>query len=130
MNILKKKIVLIPLIIIIGIAILFFVASSGLKEMKSLNIETVELGEIPDGSYTGNFKEYRWDCTVLVTVSDHLITDVKITAGNVQMSEDMLSELKLKVISKQSPDVDAVSGATVSCKAFLKAVENALRSAL
>ena len=33
-----------------------------------------------------------------------------------------------KVIDKQDTAVDAVSGGTVSCKAYLKSIENALNS--
>lgn len=121
-------------IFLIVIAILFVLigltlaaALPGLTEVTDLDIESVDLTQIPDGSYTGSYDSYRWSTTVEVTILDHRITDiqpVKTQDGRDSLNED----LKEKVLSEQTVDVDAVSGATASSNAYLKAIENALKN--
>lgn len=121
-------------IFLIVIAILFVLigltlaaALPGLTEVTDLDIESVDLTQIPDGTYTGSYDSFRWSTTVKVTILDHRITDiqpVKIQDGRDSLNED----LKEKVLSEQTVDVDAVSGATASSNAYLKAIENALKN--
>ncbi len=113
------KIAAIALVIILVAGILF--ASQGLSEMQELVIYDVDLGKLPDGVYTGKFDRYRWAHTVEITVKDHRIASIQAT--NRQQIHD---ELINRIITQQTPKVDVVSGATVSSKAFLKAVEKAL----
>ena len=121
-------------IFLIVIAILFVLigltlaaALPGLTEVTDLDIESVDLTQIPDGSYTGSYDSYRWSTTVEVTILDHRITDIQSVI--IQDGRDSLTEdLKEKVLSEQTVDVDAVSGATASSNAYLKAIENALKN--
>lgn len=121
----RTGIVLLILIVLCGITLAF--ALPGLKETTALEIEAVDLTQIPDGTYTGSYHCFRWSNTVKVTVEDHRITDilpVKIQSGR----DSLDKELKEKVILQQTADVDVVSGATASSNAYLKAVENALKN--
>ncbi|MBN1774978.1 MAG: FMN-binding protein [Clostridiales bacterium] len=122
------KIFLVVIAIIIGlIGLTLAAALPGLKEVTALDIESVDLTQIPDGSYTGSYDSYRWSTTVEVTILDHRITEiqsVKIQDGRDSLTED----LKEKVLSEQTADVDAISGATASSNAYLKAIENALKN--
>ena len=100
-------------------------AFAGLKKTTALEISTVDLTQIPDGSYTGSYTNFRWNTTVKVTVTDHQITaiePVKIQSGR----KDLARELTEDILKQQTADVDVVSGATASSHAYLKAVENAL----
>lgn len=90
-----------------------------------LNIGPVDLSQIPDGGYIGIYDCYRWSNTVEVTVGEHKITDIRIIKEP-SGREDMTEELKNRVLNVQNTNVDVISGATASSKAFLKAVENAL----
>ena len=134
MKLLKKKIILIPLIVLASVILLgafsIIGATRGLEEVRKTTLENVDLSIIPNGVYTGSFNEYRWQCTVDVTVANHVITAIKITGGNTFLTEDRIQELIGNVLEDQSANTDVVSGATVSSKAFLKAVENALKSAI
>lgn len=113
------------LFVLIGLTLA--AALPGLKEVTDLDIESVDLTQIPDGSYTGNYDSYRWSTTVEVTILDHRITDIQSVI--IQDGRDSLTEdLKEKVLSEQTADVDAVSGATASSNAYLKAIENALKN--
>jgi uncharacterized protein with FMN-binding domain len=116
------------IICLIFILISFLFGLLGLKEARNLLIEPVDLSRIPDGTYTGTYESYRWTNTVAVTVRDHkikAIEPVSQPAGR----ESLAQTLTQSIIESQNNDVDAVSGATASSNAFLKAVENALRSA-
>jgi uncharacterized protein with FMN-binding domain len=77
-------------------------------------------------AYTGSYDGYRWKNTVTVTVENHVITNIVRVKGPAGREEIALS-LTEAVLGAQSPDVDAVTGATADSKAFLKAVENALQ---
>ena len=44
------------------------------------------------------------------------------------VNPDVRNELFKRVMEKQNTTVDAVSGGTVSCKAYLKSIENALNN--
>ncbi len=98
-----------------------FAVTRGLPEMQELVINDVNPVELPDGVYTGEFSRYRWSNTVKVTVADGRIMDIQPDSG--EALEQKLSE---RIIAAQSLRVDIDTGATVSSKAFLKAVEEAL----
>jgi len=112
-------IIFVALIIIVGGG--YIAASRGLPEMQDIVINDVSPDEMSDGVYTGEFNRYRWSYRVNVTVQGGRIVDIQI--GNGGALEQELSE---RIIANQSLDVDINTGATVSSKAFLKAVETAL----
>lgn len=99
--------------------------NDGQKEVSKTVIKDIDLSKYDDGIYTGKFDGYRWSNTVAVIVNDHKITNIKIIEGQQFRIEEVEKELISNVISNQSIDIDAVSGATVSSKAILKAIENA-----
>lgn len=106
-----------------------FLMNAGMGSIKAMGIDTVDLSRLADGLYRGSFKRGRWAFRVEVTVKDHRIEKVDLVGDpEWQIKEEMASELIGRIIRNQSPKVDAISGATVTCKAFLKAVENALNS--
>ncbi len=108
------------------IAFIMVYAFLGKEQTLNLQIGSVNLANIQDGQYTGEYDCYRWSNSVVVTVSDHMITDIKtLTAPTGR--ESIRQDLAEQIIKEQTLEVDGVSGATVDKKAFLKAVENALR---
>ena len=116
-----KIIGIIVAVIVLILAGGLFAVTRGLDEMQDLVINEVNAGELPDGEYTGEFDRYRWSNKVTVTIVDGKITEVRPENG--QALELELSE---RIIASQSLQVDIDTGATVSSKAFLKAVEEAL----
>jgi len=118
----------------IGIGFLAFVvvimvyAFLGKEQTIALQISKIDLSNVPDGEYTGQYDCYRWSNTVKVAVADHRITDIEIINGP-NGRAGIRQELKARIIEAQSTAVDAVSGATADSKAFLKAVETALQNA-
>ncbi len=122
------RIVWIVLGVLFGLAVLgFFAASIGLKSMKEMIINEVDLSKLEDGVYTGRFHKVRWTYEVEVTVENHKIVEiVTISKTDDEHSRRVSAGATEAIIANQSVQIDAVSGATVSTKAFQKAVENAL----
>ncbi len=119
------RIVLIILGVLFLLAVLgFLFASMGLRSMKQMVINEVDLSKLADGVYTGRFHKVRWTYEVEVTVENHKIVGIVVLnkVGDGGLGEKAAEE----IIANQSVLIDAVSGATVTTKALQKAVENAL----
>jgi uncharacterized protein with FMN-binding domain len=105
--------------------------SEEVEQIKTMDISHVDPATVPDGEYTGEFPfRQRYLYRVRVTVKSGRITNIEVLENG---TENEYAQKGLGVIPRmlreQSPDVDAVSGATVSSKALMKCVEKALRKA-
>ena len=80
-----------------------------------------------DGVYEGEYSFVK----VQVTIKNGHISDVDILhhGGGGKKYADMIAPLADEVIQKQSTDIDAITGATVSSRNFKNAVDNALKKA-
>ncbi len=121
-----KKILLIALVlflILFGGA--YFMLTSGLSEGANVVLDGVNLASKPDGSYMGTYDFKRWTNTLIVDVKDHKIVSINFydDAG----TNSCADETFYRVINAQDTKVEAVSGATVTSKSYLKAIENALK---
>ena len=85
-----------------------------------------------NGTFEGSGTGYGGTITVQVTVTDHKITAINIvdasneTASYFANAQGVIS----KILVSQSPNVDAVSGATYSSNGIITAVQNALSQAI
>jgi uncharacterized protein with FMN-binding domain len=103
-----------------------FVLFNAMSAVKGLQIKDVDLSKVADGTHEGEFHQGRWSYKVAVSVKDHRITGIEILSGSAKMFQKLNQEESARVIAAQTPKVDVVSGATVTSKALLKAIENAL----
>jgi len=100
------------------------------REARSLPLNAVDFDRLGDGKYHGAYTGgmYRWrvnECDV--TVTDGQVTDVALTASADPGAENANAEmLYQRVIEVQSLQVDTLSGATLTSKAYLQCIENAL----
>lgn len=127
----KKKALLKILVGILALAILIIGGASiyltkGLKNVGDLTIGQINKANLKDGLYAGKFDEGRFSNEVVVTVENGRIVKIDVMKTVLFERPEVTGELFARVIEKQDTDVDMVSGATVTCKAYLKAVENAL----
>lgn len=124
-----KKALLIALAVVVAIvAVGFFSITNGLSEGAKVTLNGIDLTNTPDGSYTGTYDFKRWTNTVTVHVKDRRIVGIDMGkdaafAGTTDCADEMFR----RVMEAQNTQVDAVSGATVTSKAYLKAIENAFR---
>ncbi len=122
---------LLALALMLGITLLgscsLFSLTRGLDEMMSLEIGEVDLAVVSDGPYRGSFAFERWSNTVEVTVQNHVITAIRIIKDMKFAKDEVSSAVFERVRTQQSVQVDAVSGSTVTSKAYLKSIELALQ---
>ncbi len=96
--------------------------------IRDLSVHAVDLTRVPSGRHSASFDTPYKSYHVSVLVEAHVIRSVQVTP-----SDDFMAHFDRKglavadlVVRKQRTDVDAVSGATVTSKAVLKAIEKAL----
>ena len=80
------------------------------------------------GTYTGSSKGFGGDVDVTVTVSEKSIDSIQIDGSHETenigtFAVDMLDD---RILAAQSPNVDALTGATVTSNAVFRALNNAL----
>ncbi|MBN1873619.1 MAG: FMN-binding protein [Anaerolineae bacterium] len=125
---------IIAFIVVIGLGIAGGVGWSKLskehQEARSLPLDAVDFGKLNDGTYHGVYEGgmYKWrtnECDV--TVANGKVTDIQLVVSQDPGSENTQHQaLYDRVIEAQSLQVDTISGATLTSKAYLQAVENAL----
>jgi uncharacterized protein with FMN-binding domain len=100
------------------------------REARSLPLNAVNFSKLNDGTYHGAYAGgmYKWranECQV--TVSSGQVTDIQLVGSKDPGGKNTQHQaLYDRVIQAQSLQVDTISGATLTSKAYLQAVENAL----
>lgn len=84
-----------------------------------------------DGTYQGSGTGFGGTITVQVTVSGGKITAIDILSASGETGSYLSSATGVisRILSSQSPNVDAISGATYSSNGIIQAVQNALGKA-
>lgn len=94
--------------------------------------EEVDYSNLMDGDYTGEGEGFGGQIRVQIHIEDGKLTDIRILEA---LGEDAAYLNKAKtlislMIKAQSPEVDAVSGATYSSNGLKEAVSNAMKKAM
>jgi uncharacterized protein with FMN-binding domain len=113
---------LVLIFVIISILTFFYFKT---REVPKIELDDVNLQEVGDGIYTGEYKTDLVKAVVKVKIFNHQIIEITIMEHDNLLgkkAENIVDEIVLK----QSLDVDAISGATSSSYVILKAVEQAL----
>lgn len=95
------------------------------------SVVTFSGAQLKDGTYQGSAQGYRSTITVSVTVTGGQVSDISVVSENdtpqyVSRAEGILDT----ILSDQSLEVDAVSGATFSSAGMINAVADALQNAV
>jgi uncharacterized protein with FMN-binding domain len=109
---------------IVFITILLFFSCWG-----NFVIVTPDLHKVKDGSYIGEYRSGPVRVKANVLVKNGAITEVKILE-HINGRGGKAEAITDSIIEEQSLGVDAISGATLSSKVILKAVEIALSQGL
>ena len=112
------------LVLIVGGAC--FYMTRGINSGQNMIINPIDASQLKDGVYNGIYNGGRWSNEVNVTLKDKKITRIAIIKSVVFEKPEVSRELINKVIKKQDTNVDVIGGATVTSKAYLKSIENAL----
>lgn len=123
------------ILVFIGVVVLlgaFFILSTK-KLKRSIDaaykeIEVVDMKKLKDGVYEGQFKQFPMDIVVKVTMKSGTLVNL-----NVQSMKSgpgyTAAETLPRILDKQQPKVDAVSGATGTSKGIMIATYRALQKA-
>lgn len=103
-----------------------FYITRGLKEGQKIVVGEFDVSHLEDGVYNGKYSNGRFSNQVSVTVKDKKITDIAVVKSVTFERPELTGELFADIVKKQSADVDAMSGSTVTRNAYLKAIENAI----
>ena len=139
----RKRKVWTVIFIIIGVIVAagligVLVDGPGRHEIAELEYSDIDFKNLKDGTYEGEYKgkkSHMRDTKVEVTVSEGEVLDVKIIKGAVDKEGKpstikegkSIEDLFNSAVLAETLDVDVISGATITCKAHLKAFENALK---
>jgi len=102
------------------------------EEARNLPLDAVDFSRLRDGTYVGEYEGgmYKWRAnSVRVLVASGKVAEIEPVAGVVDPKVGSVKMLYDRVISEQSTQVDTISGATLTSKAYLQAIENALLQA-
>lgn len=116
----KKIVVVMMLVGLLGCA------TQEMSMVRQMKIQDVDMSSVLDGAHIGSYVYNGFEYRVQTVVRDHTITDIVVLNNkdtqNAKKAEGVIPE----IIKQQTPNVEAVSGATTTSKALMKAVENAL----
>lgn len=140
----KRRRWLIPLGIVLLLALFGLVMTvldaPARREIAEMEIGQIDFGSLCDGTYTGVYsgsKSHMRDVSLEVIVQNGAVTSVTILSGTldqdgnpVELNNGVTAQAFLnRALEAQTLEIDAVSGATLTSKALLKALENALLQA-
>jgi len=100
-----------------------------LEHYRNMEIGSPDLTLIPDGIYRGSVDYSGFEYTVAVKVFDAKIKGVGVVNNRDSDYAHFAEGIIPRVIEKQSPDVDGITGATTTSKCLMKAIEVALEGA-
>ncbi len=130
----KRKLLIAGIVIVVivgGLGGALLITEGERREARNIPIKAVSFKSLRDGTYTGGYQggKYKWRANkIQVTVSSGKVTDIQVLEQREKKPPEFTEELFGRVIQAQSLQVDTISGATLTSKAFLKGVEDALES--
>ena len=128
----KKKVVLFAVMLLVLISlvwgIIYLKSVTDYKQaVKETTFEEINISDISDGVYIGEYDVDFIYAKVEVTVQNGEITNINILEHRHERGKtaEVITD---SIVDEQKIDVDAISGATNSSTVIKKAVENALKS--
>lgn len=138
----KMWIVLLVIVVVLACGALggIMADAPGRHEIADLSFLPVNFKNLHDGTFTGEYKgrkSHSRDTKVEVTIAGGEITNIKILKGALNKEGQpakltggkSIEDLFGNVVKSQTLQVDVISGATLTSKAHLKALEDALEQA-
>ena len=123
----KQKTVVLILVPTIAIGIGFATINAvKLNKIRNMPIKNIVITKVNDGIYKGEAYVGNYTYKVKVTVENHKIVNIEGVDNRKSPYVTYAQGVFTKIIKQQKVDVDAITGATTTSKAFMKAVENAL----
>lgn len=99
----------------------------GLSALAAIEVANLDLRQVKDGVYVGQCSTPLVSAAVQVIVVDGKISAIEVVHHNSSERGKAAEKIVEEVLARQTLNVDVVSGATMSSKVILKAIENALQ---
>lgn len=131
MRISKKKVIsfIILFLFLVGLiwgAVYLKKVADYKQAVKETAFDEIDVANVSDGIYIGEYDVYFIYAKVEVTVEDGKIISINILEHRHERGKSAEIVIE-KIMEEQKIDVDAISGATNSSTVIKKAVENALK---
>ncbi len=114
---------------ITGIILLIIGGCSTPKEVIEMQLTMPELQQAKSGSYCGSASTKMVKAEIAVAIRNKRIQNIEVIKHETGIGKKA-ETLTDSVIRYQTVELDVVSGATVSSKIILKAIENALNKSI
>lgn len=122
--------ILVPIIVIVaGLGVALLVTEPERREGRHLPIAVMDFKNLKDGTYVGEYEggRYKWRANkIQATISSGKLTDVEVLEQRMPPPPEVTDKLYDRVIQAQSLQVDTITSATITSKAYLKSLESAL----
>ncbi len=122
---LKIMMVIIGCTVIIIAGGIFYITKD-IKNTNSVKIESLSGTSFKDGTHVGEYENGRFSNQISLVVANGKIEEIKVLKFVLIEKAEVTKSIIEAVIERQNTDIDIVSGATVTSKAYLKSIENAL----
>ncbi|MCD8379653.1 MAG: FMN-binding protein [Lachnospiraceae bacterium] len=131
MRISKKKVIsfIVVFLFLVGLvwgAVYLKKVADYKRAVKETAFDEIDVTNVSDGSYIGEYDVNFIYAKVEVTVEDGMIVSINILEHRHERGKAAETVIE-KIIEEQKIDVDSISGATNSSTVIKKAVENALK---
>lgn len=120
-----NKIILASIIVFIILIVLAIFFNHVTKKADTILVDNIDLSVIPDGQYIGEYSIFPVYTKIEITVKNHEFSEINILKHDNGLGSSA-ENIKEDIKKEQSLNVDAISGATVSSKCILKAIEKAI----
>ena len=101
-----------------------------LESYRNMEIGNPDLTQVPDGIHRGSVSYSGFEYAVAVKMNEAMIVGVGVIQNRDSDYARFAEGIIPRVIEKQSPDVDGITGATTTSKCLMKAIETALEGAI
>lgn len=134
MRISKRKIVLFVILLFLNVGLVWGITylknvADYKQAVKETTFEKINISDIPDGVYIGEYDVDFIYAKVEVTVKNGEVSNINILEHRHERGETAEAIIN-KIVEEQKIDVDIISGATNSSIVIKKAVENALKKGI
>jgi uncharacterized protein with FMN-binding domain len=124
-----KRADIIAVLVVIAVLLVYCKTGTNAKSaVGNITFQVVNAADVPDGVYNGSCEIGPVKVIIQATIKNESFVDINILEHRRGLG-GKAERIVENVMQSQRLDIEAVSGATVSSKAILKAIEDALKSA-
>lgn len=124
----KRLLVISCIIVLIAFTCITFI-NTYLNNIRKVDVVSPDLSLLVDGDYQGEYTISPVDVEVKVSIENNQIIHIEILKHFNGLGKQAEAIIPL-VLDQQSLNIESISGATVSSKCILKAIEDAMTKGL